>query len=70
MADIFDENGINRIEFYIDDNLKSRDYDEPYLWLWNEFAIGKHEVKVIAYDIFGNKSEDKIDVIILNLGGK
>jgi len=61
---------ISKVEFYIDDNLKSTDYEEPYSWLWNEFAIGEHEIKVIAYDSAGNKVEDKINVIIFNLGGE
>ena len=60
---------ISKVEFYIDGNIKFTDYDMPYSWLWNEFAIGRHEIKVIAYDNEGNKVEDKINVIIFNLGG-
>ncbi|MCD6236812.1 MAG: hypothetical protein J7K13_02515 [Thermoplasmata archaeon] len=67
MADAFDEDGINKVEFYIDDNLKFVDYESPYDWLWNEFAIGRHEIKVVAYDIEGNKVDDMIDVITLML---
>ena len=59
---------ISKVEFYIDGNLKFTDYDEPYSWLWNEFAIGKHVIKVIAYDNEGNKAEDRIDAMIFNLG--
>ena len=57
------------MEFYVDDTLKYTDVDEPYDWLWNEFAIGKYDIEVIAYDGQGNKSEDEINVIIFNLGG-
>ena len=67
MADAFDEDGINKVEFYIDDNLKFVDYESPYDRLWNEFAIGRHEIKVVAYDIEGNKAEDRINVITLML---
>lgn len=56
----------NRVEFYIDDELKYVDSEKPYEWTWNEFAIGKHEIKVIAYDK-GNTVEDKINVVIFNL---
>ena len=60
---------IDKVEFYIDNVLKNTDYNESYQWLWNEFAIGEHEIKVIAYDKKGNKAEDKINVMIFNFGG-
>jgi len=68
MADAYDEDGINKVEFYVDEVLKSTDYEEPYSWLWNESAIGRHEIKIIAYDNSGNKAEDMINVMIFNLG--
>jgi len=61
---------ISKVGFYIDDNLKSIDYDEPYSWLWNEFAIGEHEIKVVAHDNDGNRAQDKIKVMIFNFGGE
>ncbi|HEC87030.1 MAG TPA: hypothetical protein ENI49_04090 [Thermoplasmatales archaeon] len=67
-VDVHDESGIERVEFYIDDVLKSTDYEESYSWLWNEFAIGWHVIKVIAYDNSGNKAEDRIKVMAFNLG--
>ncbi len=67
-ADAYDENGINRIEFYVDDFLKSNDTESPYQWLWNEFAFGKHEIKIVAYDNEGNEAGDQMNVIIFNLG--
>jgi len=69
-ADARDEDGISKVEFYIDDVLKFTDHDKPYSWLWNEFAIGRHEIKVVVHDDEGNKAQDEIDVIIFNLGGK
>ncbi len=69
-ADAFDEDGINKIEFYINGILKYNDTEQPYEWLWNEKAVGKYEIKAIAYDNAGNKAEDKMDVIIFNLGGE
>jgi len=70
MVDAFDENGINKIEFYIDDILKFTDYDKPYSWLWSEFAIGRHEIKVVAYDEKRKEAEDEVNVVILNFGGR
>ena len=59
---------IEKVEFYVDYESKAVDYDEPYSWLWNEFATGRHEIKVVAYDNRGNKAENKINVIIFNFG--
>ena len=67
-ADAYDENGIEKVEFCIDDVLKSNDDVEPYRWLWNEFAVGRHELKVIVYDNGGNTATDEIEVIIFNIG--
>lgn len=60
--------GIEKADFFIDNQLKYIDNEEPYEWLWDEFAIGKHEIKVIAYDNKGNNAKDKMDVIISNIG--
>jgi len=66
----YSEDGIDKVELYIDNLLKETIDELPYEWTWNEFAIGKHEIKAIAYDNSGNKAEDEIDVIIFNLGGE
>jgi hypothetical protein len=61
-------NDMDRVEFYIDDVLKSTDDELPYEWTWNKFAMGNHEVKVVAYDGDGNEAAEKIEVKIFNLG--
>jgi hypothetical protein len=60
--DRVDKNGIDRVEFYIDGILKNTDMDSPYEWGWNERAIGKHEIKVMAYDAKGNSASADITV--------
>jgi len=56
----------DEVEFYADSELKSIDDSKPYSWIWNETAIGKHEIKVKAC---GEKScnSDKITVFIMNI---
>lgn len=54
---------------YVDDVLKSTDAESPYEWTLDERVFGKHELKVITYDISENKVEDEINVIIFNFGG-
>ena len=44
------EIGINRVEFYIDNELRFTDYDAPYEWIWNEHMFSKHQIKVVAVD--------------------
>lgn len=70
IANAIDESGIEGVEFYVDDSLKFTDREAPYEWLWDEFVVGKYEVKVIARDSFGNKAEDMVNVFIFNLGGE
>ncbi len=59
-----DDSGIDRVEFYIDGYLKNVDESYPYEYRW--YAIwyqrGMHVIKVVAYDIYGNCSEDIINV--------
>ncbi|RLD42246.1 MAG: hypothetical protein DRI88_11855 [Bacteroidetes bacterium] len=65
-ADAYDEDGISKVKFCINDILKYNDTEQPYEWLWNEFAIGRYEIKVIAHDNKGNRAEDAVNVIIYN----
>ncbi|MBC7080935.1 MAG: choice-of-anchor J domain-containing protein [Thermoplasmatales archaeon] len=58
--------GIAKVEFYIDGVLKFTDTSEPYSWLWDEFIIGTHEIKVIASDSIGQTAEERISVFIIN----
>ena len=53
---------ISKVEFYIDDKLKSTDNEYPYEWLWSEKTFLNHEIKVVAYDINGDKAEDFLPV--------
>lgn len=56
------ETGIDRVEFYVDNQLLGADYSEPYSYSWDTTANpeGDHDVKVIAYDGAGNSAEGKI----------
>ena len=56
----------DKVEFYVDDSLKTSLAEEPYRWLWNERTAGTHVLKVKMYgkDI----SEDSIEVAVFNLG--
>lgn len=64
-ADATDENGIQRVDFYVDDVLRYSDYYAPYrcsTWQSTSFFLGKHIIKVVAYDNIGNHASDEIKV--------
>ena len=58
---------IQKVEFYIDGNLKFSDENLPYEWLWNEMTYGLHTVTMVAYDVLGTTAIDEIKVWTLNL---
>ena len=61
------ETGIERVEFYIDGNLRETDVSPPYNYLWNDNLTKKHNIEVKAYDYAGNSASKKIDVIKANV---
>ncbi|MHA1667257.1 MAG: PKD domain-containing protein, partial [Candidatus Heimdallarchaeaceae archaeon] len=54
-----DKARVEKVEFYIDDELKATDTTEPYTWVWNEKTFGKHLIKAIAYNDTGETATDK-----------
>ena len=58
---------IKNAEFYIDGEMKYSDSEEPYAWLWDERALGSHEIMVKAYDSKGAGASDKMQVMIFHL---
>ena len=51
--------GINKVEFYINNELKSIVESEPYNWMWDEkVALAAYTIKVTAYDNAGNQDSD------------
>lgn len=50
---------VNKVEFYVDNELKYVDEEPPYSWQWNEKVIGKYEIRVVA-----EEAMDSMEVII------
>jgi hypothetical protein len=50
------EYGIDKVEFYVDNTLRSTDITEPYSWTWNTLAFFRHTIKVVAYDTAGHNA--------------
>ncbi len=51
-----------KIEFYIDGVLQATVTTQPYNWTWTQKTIGKHIIKVVAYDYNGDIATKEIEV--------
>lgn len=63
-----DDKGISKVEFYIDDSLKSTDTSSPYEFDWNTSSSsnGSHTIKAKAYDTVNQTAEHQITVTVNN----
>ncbi len=64
-ADAKSEKGIEKVEFYIDDELKKTDTHAPYnhLWLFKPFGDKEeYTIRVVAYDSKGYTNSDSVMV--------
>ena len=63
-ADAADNVGVSRLEFYIDNKLKTTLTEKPYNWTWDEKTPlrFRHRIKAVAYDNVGNSASDEIVV--------
>jgi hypothetical protein len=60
--DQYNQSDIERVEFFIDDQLVANITSEPYQWTWNKIAFFSHEITIIAYDISENNAQDSQQV--------
>ena len=56
----------DRVEFYLNDELKYEDDSSPYQWTWDETAVGKYTMKVVAYNE-NTLAEDEQEIWIINI---
>ena len=55
--------GVDRVEFYIDDELEASDSSFPYSWKWMKLNLfSSHIIKTIVYDNAGNSANNQIMV--------
>jgi desulfoferrodoxin (superoxide reductase-like protein) len=54
-----DLDGIERVEFYIDDELKGEDTTMPYSLMWEQKVFLRHTISVKAFDGAGKTSSDE-----------
>jgi hypothetical protein len=57
------QSGIKRVEFYLDNDLKTTETTAPYMWTWSEWGFFfPHTIKVIAFDCVGNQKSTEMRV--------
>jgi len=54
--------GIDYVEFYINDNFRTRIFSEPFAYRWSSFAFGFYTIRINAYDNNGNSASESIIV--------
>lgn len=54
---------VERVEFYVDNELQHADYEEPYTWLWDEPAFFSHTIGVTGYYDSGRTVHDERNVM-------
>jgi hypothetical protein len=59
---------VNKVEFYVDNELKETDTEAPFEWTWNERMTFPpiHSLKVVGYDGDTEVGSDEIRVLYLN----
>ena len=67
-----DNEGVERIDFYIDDSLHFQDYDVPYVYHWNTTGYddqSEHLIKAISYDEAENFTETQPIILTVDNSG-
>jgi hypothetical protein len=54
------QSGINRVEFWVNDDLRCTDTTAPYNWTWSEKGIFQETLRVVAYDNAGNQNHTSL----------
>lgn len=66
-AQVFSEDSlIEKVEFYVDDQLKKVDTEPPYRFHLNSFSLFNKRVEVVAYNVYGQSSSDWADITFIN----
>jgi len=62
------QNGVDKVEFYVDDQLKYTDYDASYEWNWDttQYTETEHKITANAHDEFGLNISTSITVFVDN----
>lgn len=67
-ANATDNQSVQRVDFYVNGNLKESDLTSPYEYTWDsrEVQNGTIGISATAYDTVGNRQTDAVDVTVAN----
>jgi parallel beta-helix repeat protein len=67
-TEVHAENGVEKVEYFVDDKLEYTDYDTPYEWTWDttKYTETEHRIVAKAYDLLGLKILASLLVFIDN----
>ena len=65
-AEADDINGISHVDFYVNEELRLTLKSKPYQLDLKNYSIGWYDVKVVAFDKFGNSNSDHIRLLLIN----
>lgn len=54
--------GIDRVEFFINDDLRKTLETKPYVYRWSDICFGLHTIRVDVYDTNANIVSESITV--------
>jgi len=60
------ESPVDRVEFYLNDNLSYVASREPFEWKCREHYVGDAVFRCLAYDVYGKYGEDWIKIYFIN----
>jgi hypothetical protein len=60
---LLNETRVDYLELYIDDVLVSNGDNTIIPIIWKKMSFGRHNLKVIAFDLYGNRATDEIEVM-------
>jgi len=62
-----DDQGVSRVEFFVNSSLLARVTASPYQTTWDTSAVlnGSYPLKAVAYDTIGQTAEDQIGVVLI-----
>ena len=67
-AEASDDKGISKVEFYLNDSLKSTDINSVYQWSWDttQYSDGGYTIKAVAYATANQPASDTVSVTVNN----
>jgi len=61
-----EECGIATIEIWIDEVLRNSTGNDTFEWIWDEQALGRHDIRIVANNTVGTQAQEEFSIWVLN----